>query len=75
LAPENEEVFAYIKEYEKKKMLVLLNFTKNTIEFGLPWTVSALAVESYIDNYGDKVEVFNSVAKLRPYEAVALQFS
>jgi hypothetical protein len=67
-------VFVYIKEYEGNKTLVILNFTKHPVRFDLPSAVSGLVVESHIGNYSNMVEISEEVAKLRSYEAVALQY-
>jgi oligo-1,6-glucosidase len=71
LSPEHTEVYAYTKEYEGEKMLVLLNFVDNEVSYTLPegWSASAPV---HIGNYEGDVELQTGTIKLRPYEAVAL---
>lgn len=66
LLADDEHIFAYVREYEGQKLLVVANF------FETPQTVSLTAeVETVlIQNYSDASLELNSFT-LRPYEAVA----
>lgn len=67
LDKENPDVFAYTREFEGKKVLVLLNFSAKKAKANTGFNIKKAKV--LIDNYG-------SVAKdglLRPYEAVIYQ--
>lgn len=77
LLPEDENIFAYVREYEGRKLLVAANFTDKEVECPIlkEWGVSA--AEDGVDksrgngvllihNYND----LPSRQKLRPYEAM-----
>lgn len=79
LLPEDENIFAYVREYEGRKLLVVANFTDKEVECPLlkEWRVPAVdvgvnksqedsSVELLIHNYND----LPSLKKLRPYEAM-----
>lgn len=79
LLPEDENIFAYVREYEGRKLLVVANFTDKEVECPLlkEWGVPAAdvganksqedsSVELLIHNYND----LPSLKKLRPYEAM-----
>ena len=67
LEPENEAVFAYIRETEEAKLLVVCNFTKENQAFCVPEHFRGSQV--LISNYRDKDTI------LRPYEAYILYTS
>jgi oligo-1,6-glucosidase len=63
LDPEDDEVFAYKRQYEGRTMLVLSNFTDQTVTRDYPVPVDGgLVISNYQDDQG---------ATLRPYEAKA----
>ena len=77
LLPEDENIFAYVREYEGRKLLVAANFTDKEVECPLlkEWGVpvsedgadkSRDNVVLLIHNYSD----LPSQQKLRPYEAM-----
>ena len=79
LLPEDENIFAYVREYEGRKLLVVANFTDKEVECPLlkEWGVPAVdvgvnksqedsSVELLIHNYND----LPSLKKLRPYEVM-----
>ena len=78
LLPEDENIFAYVREYEGRKLLVAANFTDKEVECPLlkEWGVPAdehgaakspdNGVKLLIHNYKD----LPSQQKLRPYEAM-----
>ena len=67
LDKENPNVYAYTREFEGKKLLVMLNFSsqKAVVKTGLN-TKNATVLSN---NYGGK----SSTTELRPYEAVVMQ--
>ena len=78
LLPEDENIFAYVREYEGRKLLVAANFTDKEVEcpllkeWGVPADEDGAAksrdngVKLLIHNYND----LPSQQKLRPYEAM-----
>lgn len=64
LLPEREDLFAYTRENESRKLTVVANFTENEIPF--PQTLLDQAGKPEIGNYPD----WPVGGKLRPYEAV-----
>ena len=78
LMPEDENIFAYVREYEGRKLLVAANFTDKEVEcpllkeWGVPADEDGAAksrdngVKLLIHNYND----LPSQQKLRPYEAM-----
>ena len=78
LLPEDENIFAYVREYEGTKLLVAANFTDKEVEcpllkeWGVPADEDGAAksrdngVKLLIHNYND----LPSQQKLRPYEAM-----
>lgn len=64
LCPEDEKVFAYTRDMEYSHILVVCNFTDETMEFEIPETFEGS--ELLISNYKDEAP------GLRPYEAVIL---
>lgn len=78
LLPEDENIFAYVREYEGRKLLVAANFTDKEVEcpllkeWGVPADEDGAAksrdngVKLLIHNYND----LSSQQKLRPYEAM-----
>lgn len=78
LLPEDENIFAYVREYEGRRLLVAANFTDKEVEcpllkeWGVPADEDGAAksrdngVKLLIHNYND----LPSQQKLRPYEAM-----
>ena len=78
LLPEDENIFAYVREYEGRKLLVAADFTDKEVEcpllkeWGVPADEDGAAksrdngVKLLIHNYND----LPSQQKLRPYEAM-----
>lgn len=67
LLPEHEEIYAYTREWEGKKMLVLLNFSSEIIT--LPVPVNEELEELLLNNY-DQVIYKDRVFSLEPYQAL-----
>jgi len=74
LSPDDEKVFAYVKEYKNERILVLLNFTKDAVTYTLPKEAGDLSnVSDFIANYkGTLPDVKSGKVGLRPYEALVI---
>ena len=59
--PDNDKVFAYTRETDNAHMLVVCNFSDETLDWKLPWNYRGK--EKLLGNYPDEYE------DLRPYEA------
>lgn len=70
LDKENPEVFAYSRDLNGKKMLVLLNFSDKISSFNLGISLNQSTI--VLDNYSNTGKIKNNT--LRPYEAVILEF-
>ncbi|MBR5125998.1 MAG: alpha-glucosidase [Oscillospiraceae bacterium] len=66
LCPEDEKVFAYTRDTEEEHLLVVCNFTGETLDFDAPERFRG--AEMLIGNYHSENE------HLRPYEAVMLYY-
>lgn len=67
----NKEIYAYIRELEGKRLLVINNFYENSPEFILPKDIKFDDYELVISNYDDMP--FNiKKLKLRPYESIVV---
>ena len=67
LCPEDEEVFAYTRDTQHEHMLVVCNFTAETLHYDVPerfWGSEVL-----LNNYRE------DAPELRPYEAVILYYN
>lgn len=64
--PENEELYIYERNFEGKKLFVVLNFTDHEAEFHLPKEINPEGAKLLIDNY--KGEKKLESRKLLPYE-------
>lgn len=69
LDKENPNVYAYTRELEGKKLLVLLNFTDKTTTYNIG--ISTAKSKIILDNY-TKVKILKNNT-LRPYEAIIIQ--
>jgi len=65
LCPEDENVFAYIREWKDKKWLVVCNFYEKPADFTYP-----LKGRVILSNYEQDSVILLKQIKLRPYEAV-----
>jgi oligo-1,6-glucosidase len=69
LMPDHEKIYAYVREYEGQKMIVMLNFSGGIPEFRLPAELESGRKELLISNYEvDSSQDIKNV-ELRPYEA------
>lgn len=67
LAPEDPQVFAYTREYEGRKLLVICNLSAEKVSFEIPGSVSWTQADRLIGNY-EKQEL-GIKTELRPWEA------
>lgn len=64
----NEQVYAYTRSLNKKRVLVLLNFSKESSNFNIPAKTGKLG-RVLINNMAD-VSIQGSSVKLQPYQAI-----
>jgi len=65
----HEEIYAFTRTLEEERLLVILNFSRNTPVFNLPETISFSSTERIISNYDvDPAQDIHEIT-LRPYEA------
>lgn len=69
---EDENVFAYTRELGDKKLIVLCNFTGNTVDFNVSQNIknSEVMISNYEDN---NIIDRNGNIKLREYEAIVFK--
>lgn len=65
---ENENIFAYIRNFEEQSLLVVLNFSDKQINFTLPESLRINDYKLILCNYTADIEAEETIA-LRPYEA------
>jgi oligo-1,6-glucosidase len=68
LDKENPDVFAYLRELDGKRVLVLLNFTDKNTSYNLNLKLGKNEV--LLNNYNDTTKVKNNT--LRPYESLVI---
>jgi oligo-1,6-glucosidase len=69
IMPDHDKIYAYMREYEGRKLIVMLNFSGDTPVFQLPEELEGGTRELFISNYEvDSSEDIKQV-ELRPYEA------
>ena len=65
-------MFAYIRTLESSSALVILNFKKTDVTFGLDsksdWTEFRLVLGSYGGEGGDEIEIASDDIRLRGFE-------
>ncbi len=67
LVPQDERVFAYTRKLENKRLLVVCNFTKTSMEFEMPDDFVHSNSKILVSNYA--TTDFGDCIVLRPYEA------
>lgn len=72
ILPNHDQIFAYIRSYEGKQLIVLLNFTDQNASFMLPADLTFTKSKLLISNYEVGMDNGDS---LRPYEARIYQLS
>jgi len=68
LYEDDENIVSYIRTYKDKRLLVILNFFEEEIEFKLTNEIKYKQAELLISNYEVANKEFNNIT-LRPYEA------
>ncbi|MFD2654810.1 glycoside hydrolase family 13 protein [Gracilibacillus thailandensis] len=69
ILPDHDKIYAYLRNYENEKLLVVTNFSDQNVKFELPEDVSFEAEEKLIGNYdASEADTFTSFT-LKPYEA------
>lgn len=68
LDEENEKVYAYLRELNGRRILVLLNFTSQEAVFSVPFSI--LGGNVLISNYN---KVTFETENLKPYEAIVIE--
>lgn len=63
----DKNIFAYIRKYEDKKLLVLANFYSENIKVKLNYTVEKLLLSNY-----DLVDISKDEISLKPYEVLVI---
>ena len=69
LDAENEKIYAYLRKGEKESLIVLCNFTDETVEYEVDESVKAERSKLVISNYKDAPEKFASKITMKPYGA------
>ena len=70
--PKSKDIFAYIREYEGKRLFVLVNFKNKQVNFKLPKDLTFDKCNLALSNYEDAPKTLQSM-KLREYEAVVYE--
>jgi oligo-1,6-glucosidase len=73
LDKDNPLVYAFSRTLGDKKMLVLLNFSPNTINYSLPFTINDGQYSIIINNNATKPVIGNNKISLSPYQALILE--
>jgi oligo-1,6-glucosidase len=68
-APEHPDIYAYTRVLGDKKVLILLNFSKETSEIKLKddWSNCSILINNYSD-----AELFEHSIKMKPFQAIIL---
>ncbi|WP_018393471.1 alpha-glucosidase [Bacillus sp. 37MA] len=69
ILPDHDQIFAYIRTYEKEKLLVITNFSGKPVAFQLPENEEFTPKELLIINYEKELEYNLRNLTLKPYEA------
>jgi oligo-1,6-glucosidase len=72
LMPEHSTVYAYTRTMDDKKLLVLLNFSKesSTVSLDKDWAASPILINNYND-----IDIIDNSLKLKPFQAVILNIN
>lgn len=66
----NPKVYSYTRAMGKEKLLIVLNFTKESVSYALPSRFGSY--EELINNYTTKDIINNGQLMLQPYQAIVL---
>lgn len=70
LLEQDRNIYAYLRCLQEEKLLVLLNFSNNTVKCELPDKIKYMDKELLISNYAEAAVHGQEDMKLRPYEAM-----
>ncbi len=72
IMPEHPTVYAYTRTMDDKKLLVLLNFSKesSTVSLDKDWAASPILINNYND-----LDIIDNSLKLKPFQAVILNIN
>ena len=73
LEKENDKVYAYTRTLDKKKVIVLLNFSKTTTTFDIPKNIGTTG-QVLINNLKEIILQERAI-KLQPYQAVVIRLN
>lgn len=73
LDKENKNVYAYTRTLDKKKVLVVLNFSKTTTTFDIPKNIGTIG--QVLINNVKEITLQERAIKLKPYQAVVLRLN
>ncbi len=68
LDPDNEKIYTYLRKGEDESLLVVANFTDETLSYEVDEQVQARESNLVISNYKDAPEKFANHLTLKPYE-------
>jgi oligo-1,6-glucosidase len=68
-SPVDEEIYAFTRTLDETRLLVILNFSRNSPVFHLPENIPFASVELLVNNYEVKPGEDIQQITLRPYEA------
>lgn len=71
----HEEIYAFTRTLEKDRLLVILNFSRNTPVFDLPENITFSSKELLINNYAVNANEDIHEIALRPYEARVYRYT
>lgn len=73
LTPEHEAIYAYLKEYQTEKILVVLNLTDSDVVYALPTQLVGTRIKSSISS-SEKAQpqIVSGELSLGSFEAIAL---
>ncbi|ENH95997.1 oligo-1,6-glucosidase [Gracilibacillus halophilus YIM-C55.5] len=69
ILPNDQKIFAYLRNYQSEKLLVVTNFSDDHVNFDLPEDIAFTANELLISNYEIQNETDDQSFTLSPYEA------
>lgn len=70
--PKDKDVFAYLREYEGKRLLVICNYKNKRVKFKLPKNISFNKANLALSNYSDSLTTPKDTV-LREYEALVYE--
>lgn len=70
--PKDKDVFAYLREYEGKRLLVICNYKNKRVKFKLPKNISFSKANLALSNYSDSLTTPKDTV-LREYEALVYE--